>query len=105
MYAIDAGDLVDRVDFENLEDDIQQKVNDALEKLTSDPRPALYDCKPQPDGSYQIALVVGRRRILLGYDIDSRNGVVSLNYLKWDWLRQAIDWTVGLLGNDPGGTK
>jgi hypothetical protein len=61
-----------------------------------------YECEDQDDGSVQISIPVGIRRMLLGYDIDEVNQVIFLNYLKWDGLREKLDWLAGLLGNDPG---
>lgn len=105
MYVIDTDGLVDRVDLDSLEDNALQKVKDALAHLATNAWPDAYACKPQPDGSYQISIPIGLRRLLLGYEVDGRHAVILLNYLKWDWLREALDWTVGLLGNEPGGKK
>ena len=73
--------------------------------LVDDVRPRSYGCKPRPDGSYEISIPVGLRRIVLGYEVDRKQGIIFVNYLKWDWFREALDWTVGLLGNEPGGKR
>jgi hypothetical protein len=105
MYTIVAEALVDKVEIDSLSASARRKLEDAKRALQAEGRPAFYGCKKQRDGSFQIVIPVGMRRMLLDYDIDEKQHHVVLRYLKWDWFREAIDWTIDLLGNVPGGKK
>jgi hypothetical protein len=105
MYAISDDDLIDEVEVDSLPTEAGKKVAEAITTLRTDYRPAFYHCQRQRDGSFQIAIPIGIRRMLLGYDVKEKRHIIFLNYLKWDWFREAIDWTIGLLGNEPGGKR
>jgi hypothetical protein len=38
----------------------------------------------------------------VGYDVKEKDGVIILGYAKWDRFREALEWTLGLLANEPG---
>ena|SRR5271168_3139575 len=104
MYTLVEDYVVDRVK-EDLSDSDRAKVREAKKALRRDPRTAGYEARQQGDESWQISIPVGIRKILLGYDIDDKQRLVTLNYMKWDRLREFIDWTMGLLGPEPGKRK
>lgn len=105
MYEIVDDYLLDRLPLASLSPDEKEKLAAAQEALKQSGRPIMYGFRQLRDGSWQISIPMGIRRILLGYDIDDKKQLVTLNYVKWDKFREAIDWTVGLLGNEPGGKK
>src|SRR5258708_39496625 len=102
MYSLNEDYLADRVGVEDVPPIVARKLLSAKEAVAAEGRPKGYEWEDQDDGSVQIAVRVGIRRMLLGYDVDEVNQVIFLNYLKWDGLREKLDWLAGLLGNDPG---
>jgi hypothetical protein len=102
MYSLNEHYLDDQVGVEDLRPSVARKLLGAKEAVAADGRPKGYDWEDQDDGSVEISIPVGIRRMLLGYDVDELNQVIFLNYLKGDGLREKLDWLAGLLGNDPG---
>lgn len=104
MYTIVEDSVIDEVK-DDLSEDGRKKVRDAKAALRKNPKTADYGAKEQKDGSWQIAISVGVRKVLLGYDIDEKQRLILLNYLKWDRFREVLDWTIGLLAPEPGKKK
>jgi len=104
MYTLVEDYVVDTVK-NDLSDSDKAKVREAKKTLRKDPRPATYEAQQQEDESWQISIFIGVRKILLGYDIDDKQRLITLTYLKWDRFREALDWTMGLLGPEPGKRK
>ena len=102
MYSLNDDYLDDQVGVDELPESAAKKLLGARKALEAEGRPNGYGCEDQDDGSVQISIPVGIRRMLLGYDVEEVNQVIFLNYLKWDSLRETLDWLAGLLGNDPG---
>jgi hypothetical protein len=104
MYTLIEDYVTDTVR-DDLSENDKPKVREAKKKLKKDPRPATYEAQQQEDGSWQISIFIGVRKILLGYDIDDKQRLITLNYLKWDRFREALDFLMGLLGPEPGKRK
>lgn len=102
MYRLIDDYLDDQVGVQELSEAAAEKLGGAWIALATEGRPSDYACEEQEDGSWQISISIGIRKMLLGYDIDESNQVIFLNYLKWDGLRETLDWLAGLLGNEPG---
>jgi hypothetical protein len=82
--------------------DDRMKVHSAKRALRKNPYPTEYRSKKKKDGSWQISIPIGVRRILVGYDVDEKQRLVLLNYMKWDGFREVLDSVVGLFKIDPG---
>jgi hypothetical protein len=98
--------LVESRDIDDVREDLslkdRKKVQSVKSALRKDPYPALCGSRKQKDGSWQISIPIGVRRILVGYDVDEKQRLVLLNYMKWDGFREVLDSVVGLFKIDPG---
>lgn len=103
MYTLIDDYLEDRVDIGNLPPAASRALSEVLKSLQAKGRtdPA-YSCREQSDGSFQVSIPVGIKQMLLGYDIDRKQRVIFLNYVKWNSFREVLDWVKGLLENEPG---
>jgi hypothetical protein len=104
MYTVVESEVIDDVR-EDLSLEDRKKVQGVKSGLRKDPYSELYGGTTQKDGSWQISIPIGVRRILVGYDIDEDRRLVILNYVKWERFREALDFVIGLFEADPGKRK
>ena len=83
----------------------KEKFKELRTALRKDPHAAGNDPKLQKDGSWQVGFGVGLRKALIGFEVDDKQRLVFLNYVKWDQFREALDWTAEFLTGDPGKKK
>jgi hypothetical protein len=86
-------------------DEAKEKFKELRAGLRKEPHAAGNDRKQLKDGSWQVSFRVGLREVLVGFEVDDKQRLIFLNYVKWDRFREALDWTAEFLSGDPGKKK
>lgn len=104
MYGFEESHVAEDVRSE-FSDEAKKKFQEIRTALRKEPHAAGPDRKLNKDGSWQVSFSVGLRKVLIGFDVDDKQRLIFLNYVKWDSVRRILDWTLGLLDAVPGGKK
>ena len=101
MYGFVDNDVAPDVRDE-FSDEAKQKFKELRTALRKEPHAAGDNRKPGKDGSWEVSFRVGLRKVVIGFEVDERQQLIYLNWVKWNRYWEALDSFAKFLSGDPG---
>lgn len=82
-------------------DEAKQKFKELRIALRKEPYAVGDNRKPLKDGSCEVSFRVGLRKVVIGFEVDEKQQLIFLNWVKWDQYWEALDRIAEFLGGEP----